>query len=95
MMRMETNRFKVFRHLNEWFEEKRMYHRRDGKIWKEFDDLMSATRYAVMCLRFAARVQRANKRFAEDFSAPYDSYNDKNYNPLGHKYVDELLMGKQ
>ena len=29
------------------------YHREDGKVFKEFDDLMSATRYALMMLRFA------------------------------------------
>lgn len=51
--RMETGRFKVFAGLNEWFEEFRMYHRKEGKIVKERDDLMSATRYAVMMLRFA------------------------------------------
>lgn len=51
--RMETGRFKVFRHLAEWFEEFRLYHRKDGKVVKEMDDLMSATRYGVMGLRFA------------------------------------------
>lgn len=51
--RMETGRFKVFRHLDEWFEEFRLYHRKDGMIVKERDDLMSATRYAVMMKRFA------------------------------------------
>ena len=51
--RMQTGRFKVFAHLNDWWEEYRLYHRADGKIVKERDDLMSATRYAVMMLRFA------------------------------------------
>ena len=51
--RMETGRFKVAKHLAEWFEEFRMYHRKDGKIVKERDDIMSATRYAIMCLRHA------------------------------------------
>ena len=32
----------------------RMYHRKDGKIIKERDDIMSATRYAVMSLRYAS-----------------------------------------
>lgn len=41
LMRMETGRWKVFRHLTDWFEEKRLYHRRDGKVWKENDDLMA------------------------------------------------------
>ncbi len=51
--RMQTGRLKVFRHLTEWFEEFRLYHRKAGKIVKEMDDLMSATRYGIMCLRFA------------------------------------------
>jgi phage terminase large subunit-like protein len=54
LTRMETNRFKVNRRLTEWFEEFRMYHREDGKIVKERDDLLSATRYAIMSLRYAA-----------------------------------------
>jgi phage terminase large subunit-like protein len=51
--RMQTGRFKVFRHLNDWFEEFRLYHRKDGKVVKEHDDLMAATRYAIMMLRKA------------------------------------------
>ena len=51
--RMETNRFKVFDDLADWLEEFRFYHRLEGKIVKERDDLMSATRYAVMMLRHA------------------------------------------
>ena len=56
LTRMQTGRFKVFRHLHDWFEEFRLYHRRDGKVVKERDDLMSATRYAVMMLRSAKRI---------------------------------------
>jgi len=51
--RMETGRLKVFAGLNDWFEEFRLYHRKDGKIVKLRDDLMSATRYGVMMLREA------------------------------------------
>jgi hypothetical protein len=58
---MERGRFKVFKHLNDWFEEFRLYHRKDGKVVKEMDDLMSATRYAVMMLRYARSVQAADK----------------------------------
>ena len=53
LSRMETGRFKVFSHLKEWFDEWRMYHRKDGKIVKLNDDLMDATRYAVMMKRHA------------------------------------------
>lgn len=49
---MQTGRFKVFSHLNDWFEEFRLYHRKDGKVVKIGDDLISATRYALMMRRF-------------------------------------------
>ena len=51
--RMQTNRLKVFSTCVGWFAEFRDYHRKDGKVVKEFDDLMSATRYAMMMLREA------------------------------------------
>lgn len=51
--RMQTGRFKVFSTVGEFFEEMRLYHRKDGKLVKERDDLISAVRYAVMMLRFA------------------------------------------
>jgi phage terminase large subunit-like protein len=54
LQRMQSGRFKVFRHLNDWWEEFRLYHRKDGKVVKEGDDLMAATRYAIMMLRFAS-----------------------------------------
>lgn len=53
LTRMQTGRFRVFSHLSEWWDEFRLYHRRDGKIEKIRDDLMDATRTAVMMLRFA------------------------------------------
>lgn len=51
--RMLTGRLKVFSHLGDWFDEFRMYHRKDGEIYKWEDDLMSATRMAVTSLRHA------------------------------------------
>jgi phage terminase large subunit-like protein len=58
LMRMETGRLKVFRHLSEWFEEFRLYHRKEGKIFKEYEDLLDSTRYAIVMLRCAARVRK-------------------------------------
>lgn len=58
--RMQTGRLKVFGHLAEWFEEFRLYRRKAGKVVKERDDLMSATRYGMMCLRFARTPQEAS-----------------------------------
>ena len=53
LVRMQTGRLKVFKHLHDWFSEFLIYHRKDGKVVKEFDDLMSATRYGIMMLRFS------------------------------------------
>jgi hypothetical protein len=52
--RMKTGRFKVAAHLGDWWEEFRLYHRKNGQIVKIGDDLMAATRYALMMLRFAS-----------------------------------------
>jgi phage terminase large subunit-like protein len=60
--RMQTGRFKVFKHLNDWFEEFRLYHRKDGRVHKEGDDLMSATRYALMMLRYAETPSKPTRR---------------------------------
>lgn len=57
--RMKTGRWKVFRTCSKWLEEFRMYHRKDGKVVKLKDDVISASRYALMM-----------KRFAETKSAP-------------------------
>ncbi|WP_406869901.1 MULTISPECIES: terminase large subunit domain-containing protein [Rhizobium] len=51
--RMVTGRWKVFSTCSEWFEEFRLYHRKDGKVVKERDDVLSASRYALMMKRFA------------------------------------------
>jgi phage terminase large subunit-like protein len=51
--RMSTGRFKVFSNLSLWFEEKRSYHRKDGKIVDKRDDILKATFYAVMMKRYA------------------------------------------
>jgi phage terminase large subunit-like protein len=50
---METGRLTVAEHLHDWFEEFRLYHRKDGVIVKINDDIMSATRYAIMMRRHA------------------------------------------
>lgn len=62
--RMQTGRFKVFRHLEDWWQEFRLYHRKDGKVVKEMDDLISASRYALMMKR-AAITNPAHKRRTE------------------------------
>lgn len=67
--RMQTGKFKVFSHLNDWWEEFRLYHRADGKVVKEGDDLMAATRYAIMSLRFAS-TKAAYSNFHREIKYP-------------------------
>ncbi len=81
LMRMETGRFKVYGHLHEWFEEFRLYHRKDGKIVKEYDDLICATRYAMMSIRFADYVLQAQDR------GDWRSQHTYDYDPLSHEYL--------
>ena len=98
LMRMETGRLKIFSHLTDLFEEMDGYYRDEGKIVKIEDDLICALRYSAgMCLRFAKRVSAPKGKmghYAIEDSAPYDSYNDPNYNPLGRDYASILLTGK-
>jgi phage terminase large subunit-like protein len=58
---MKSGRFKVFKEHNDWWEEFRLYHRKDGKVVKEGDDLMCATRYGVMMLRYASTKSFSDK----------------------------------
>ena len=51
--RMQTGRWKVMSHLEDWWQEFRLYHRKNGVIVKERDDLMAASRYGLMMIRFA------------------------------------------
>ena len=68
----------MFNHLSEWFEEKRMLHRKDGKIVPERDDIESATRYAVMMLRCA-------RTYVDEYSPMQSEVDYSGYNPL-HNY---------
>src|SRR5215813_8094633 len=59
--RMRTGKLKVFKEHLDWWQEFRLYHRKDGKVVKEGDDLLCATRYALMSLRFASTQAHADK----------------------------------
>jgi phage terminase large subunit-like protein len=67
LSRMQTGRFKVFRHLTDWFEEFRLYRRDKGRIVKERDDLMASTRYACMMLRKAKTQPEPRKAVVEEY----------------------------
>jgi hypothetical protein len=51
--RMRTGRFRVCEDLHDWWFEYRLYHRKDGIIVQEDDDLLSATMKAIMMKRYA------------------------------------------
>lgn len=65
--RMKTGRFRVFKHLSQWFEEFRLLHRKEGKIRPVKDDIMKATFYAVMMRRFATTKPR---RVIQNYGPP-------------------------
>lgn len=59
LTRMNEGRWKVFSTCPQWMEEFRLYHRKEGVIVATMDDLICASRYALMGRRFArARVKR-------------------------------------
>jgi len=74
LMRMQSGRLKVFSHLDEWFQEYRGYYRKDGKINKFRDDLMDASRYAWMSLRFA---QLPNFKYEAYVPHEHSQYQDE------------------
>lgn len=70
--RMQTGRWKVFRTCGMWLEEFRLYHRKDGKVVKLADDLISASRYAYMMRRFAEVQSRGEDAAAFRRARGYD-----------------------
>lgn len=68
LTRMQTGRLKVFRTCQKFMSEKRTYHRdQHGKLVKKFDDVISATRYAIMSLRHA-RTRPVKRHFDREIA---------------------------
>ena len=70
--RMKTSRLKVFEHLHEWFREFDVYHRQNGMIVKKNDDLLSATRIALMMLRYAKAPEYDRAEFPHTVRDDFD-----------------------
>ena len=68
--RMQSGRFKVFAHLADFWEEFRLYHRKDGQLVKLNDDILSACRYALMMKRHAA-TNSTTRNFFENQQNPF------------------------
>lgn len=82
LQRMQTGRFKIDRTLSNWWEEFRMYHRtkkddRTSEIHKVNDDLMDATRYGVMMMRYSQSGEQLRPR--PDRYASNHSSNDSTW----------------
>ncbi len=73
LQRMQSGRLKVFHHLEDWFAEFNVYHRKDGLIVKQSDDLMSATRMVVMAKRFA-KTDSVERKFPKTVGMDYDPF---------------------
>ncbi|UCC75131.1 MAG: terminase family protein [Gemmatimonadota bacterium] len=73
--RMKTGRWKVFSVCEDWFAEFHVYHRKEGKVVKENDDLISASRIGLMARRFA--------RTEESRAGAFPATVGLDYNPLG------------
>ena len=56
--RFAARKLLVAKHLYDWFDEYGGYHRKDGKVVKVDDDLLSATRVGCMSLRYAKTTER-------------------------------------
>jgi len=70
LTRMQTGRLKVSRLCPLWIDEFRTYHRKDGQVVKVKDDLLDATRAALMMLRFSAHI--APRRHPASYAVGYD-----------------------
>lgn len=68
--RLSTGRLKVFRTCANWVEEYRLYHRdKDGKIVKEYDHALDATRYLILSGMARAKVKPADEDRTDGFTA--------------------------
>ncbi|HAH10215.1 MAG TPA: terminase [Alphaproteobacteria bacterium] len=69
LTRMQTGRWKVFSNCGAWLGEFRLYHRIDGIIEAIRDDVLSASRYAMMMKRYAVTKPALSKLVIPDYGA--------------------------
>ena len=88
--RMQTGRFKVFDTCTAFFEEFRLYHRDEGRVVKEYDDIISAVRYACMMLRYAKfkPMEKVREQVRELYEGrPSRGKIQVEYDPLAPDYI--------
>ena len=71
--RMQTGRFKAFKHLDSFWQEVSTYHRKDGLLVKERDDILSALYKCVMMLRFA-RIEEGVRSYEAFVQGDFDPF---------------------
>jgi hypothetical protein len=71
LTKMQEGKLKVFSTCRKWLQEKATYHRKDGKVIALDDDMISASRYALLCL----------DRFGETGSAGNDTWDKPDWEP--------------
>ena len=74
LSRMQTSRFKIFQTCTQTFNEISTYHRKDGKIVKKNDDLLSSIYKAVMMIRYA-RVPAGYLKYTPKVKSDFDPFN--------------------
>lgn len=73
---LACGQLKVFSTCQHWFDEMRTYHKDDkGKVApNQMDDIMDATRYAVMS---GLNIAMSDPSYEERYDSPYFTYNDQ------------------
>lgn len=67
----------VARHIHEWFTEYQNYHYSEGKVVKQDDDLMSATRQVIMGIRHARALDEIQRGSGRGWDGSWHRRGDK------------------
>jgi len=73
--RIASRQLRVYNTFQEWFEEYRNYHQKDGKIVDRDDDILAATRYLLQMLRHFSTEEEILGNNEEDEYIPRQSNN--------------------
>ena len=89
--RLSSGRIKIFRTLQNFLAEMRLYRRdENGKIVKENDHLMDCGRYFI---KSAMKIATITQKYRTSVTG-VGSTHTAEYNPLSPDYVDSYLRGK-
>lgn len=89
--RLSTGRLKVFSTCQNWLAEYRVYRRDEkGKVVKEFDHLMDATRYLVVS---GIDIAAFSPEYARSIKGVAKPKHEFNYDPLDPNYIKLNLTG--